>query len=97
MPTGTSTILGVFQAILALLVNRTNFVLPNDVVLFEKFASEIFGGKPLSCYAAARKEFTVLCAPLSNQRQINRFRVVRIDPDAGRGATRYGEFRIKNA
>ena len=27
MPTGTSTIFGVFQAILALLVNRTNFAL----------------------------------------------------------------------
>jgi hypothetical protein len=43
MPTGTSTILGVFQAILALLGNRTNFVLPNNLVSFEKFASEIFG------------------------------------------------------
>ena len=39
MPTGTSTILGVFQAILALLINRTNFVLGNNLLPFEKFAS----------------------------------------------------------
>jgi hypothetical protein len=42
MPTGTSTIFGVFQAILALLVDRTNFVLRDKVVRNEKFASEIF-------------------------------------------------------
>jgi hypothetical protein len=39
MPTGTSTILGVFQAIWALLLNRTNSVLSNNLVPFEKFAS----------------------------------------------------------
>jgi hypothetical protein len=55
--------------------NRTNFALPNNLMSFEKFASEIFGGNPRPFYAAARNEFTVLCAPVSNQRRINRFRV----------------------
>jgi hypothetical protein len=43
MPTGTSTIFGVFQAILALsLRNRTNSALANKVVRNQKFASKIF-------------------------------------------------------
>jgi len=45
MPTGTSTIFGAFQAILALLLNGhelpSAIKLPRD----EKFASEIFGRK----------------------------------------------------
>jgi hypothetical protein len=87
MPTGTSTILGVFQAILALLGYRTNFVLRNNLVPFEKFASEIFGSHGHGLYAAAREELTVLCEPMSNQGQITKFRVVRIIRDADRGAT----------
>jgi hypothetical protein len=39
MPTGTSTIFGVFQAILALLVNGTNSALVTKLVGNEKFAS----------------------------------------------------------
>jgi hypothetical protein len=46
MPTGTSTIFGVFQAILALLLNRTNSALADKVMRNEKFASEIFCHKP---------------------------------------------------
>jgi hypothetical protein len=43
MPTGTSTIFGVFQAILALLVvNRTNSALNDKLMRNENFASEIF-------------------------------------------------------
>jgi hypothetical protein len=42
MPTGTSTILGVFQAILALLVKSDELALPNKLLRKEKFASEIF-------------------------------------------------------
>jgi hypothetical protein len=42
MPTGTSTILGVFQAILALLVKWDELALPNKLLRKEKFASEIF-------------------------------------------------------
>jgi hypothetical protein len=42
MPTGTSTIFGVFQAILALLRNRTNSALRDKLMPFKKFASEIF-------------------------------------------------------
>jgi hypothetical protein len=39
MPTGTSTILGAFQAILALLANGANFALPDKLLRKEKFAS----------------------------------------------------------
>jgi hypothetical protein len=46
MPTGTSTIFGVFQAILALLAVRTNFALLDKLPRQEKFASEIFHYKP---------------------------------------------------
>jgi len=42
MPTGTSTILGVFQAILALLVKWDELALTTKVLRKEKFASEIF-------------------------------------------------------
>jgi hypothetical protein len=42
MPTGTSTIFGVFQAILALLVKWDELALPSKVLRKEKFASEIF-------------------------------------------------------
>jgi hypothetical protein len=42
MPTGTSTIFGVFQAIMALLANRTKSALPDKLMQIEKFASEIF-------------------------------------------------------
>jgi hypothetical protein len=53
MPTGTSTIFGVFQAILALLEKRTKFALPDKLMQIEKFASEIFCHKPrcLCCSA----------------------------------------------
>src|ERR1035437_1789556 len=64
MPTGTSTIFGVFQAILALLVNRTNSALPDKLLRNENFASEIFchqPRKPRCFYAAAQNEFTDLC------------------------------------
>ena len=47
MPTGTSTIFGVFQAILALLFNRTNNALADKLMRNEKFASEIFHRKPV--------------------------------------------------
>jgi hypothetical protein len=53
MPTGTSTIFGVFQAILALLLNRTNSALTDKLMRNEKFASEIFCHNPhLLCCSA---------------------------------------------
>jgi hypothetical protein len=58
MPTGTSTIFGVFQAILALLVDRTNLVLSDKVIRNEKFASEIFLSGISPVFAALQKEFT---------------------------------------
>jgi hypothetical protein len=57
MPTGTSTIFGVFQAILALLVDRTNFVLSDKLVRNEKFASEIFV-RHSAPFAAMQNGFT---------------------------------------
>jgi hypothetical protein len=56
MPHGTSTIFGVFQAILALLANGTNFrprkfKLPRD----EKFASEFFRLEASTCFAATQQ------------------------------------------
>jgi hypothetical protein len=55
MPTGTSTIFGVFQAILALLVNETNSALPPKLVGNEKFASEIFCQRFPVFYVALQK------------------------------------------
>jgi len=58
MPTGTSTIFGDFQAILALsLRNRTKPALPNKVIRNQKFASEIFNfqsDRAGSCCGAKR-------------------------------------------
>jgi hypothetical protein len=56
MPTGTSTIFGVFQAILALLANGTNSALSDKVMGYENFASEIFWHKRGSPNAAVQKE-----------------------------------------
>jgi hypothetical protein len=94
MPTGTSTIFGVFQAILALLVHRiadrTNSVLTTKLIPFKKFATKIFS--PFKKFATkifaggvccAAKWNSHFCASAAlNQRGINRFRVFRIDPNA---------------
>jgi hypothetical protein len=96
MPTGTSTIFGVFQAILALLANGTNSALTDKVMRYENFASEIFCHKRGSLYAAVQKEFTFLCDSVSNQRQINGFRVASLDPGADLRPRSSGAFRIKN-
>jgi hypothetical protein len=42
MPTGTSTILGAFQAIRLSFLNRTTCALMDKVARIEKFASGIF-------------------------------------------------------
>jgi hypothetical protein len=97
MPTGTSTIFGVFQAILALLLNRTNSAHAHKLVRNEKFASEIFCHKPPPFYAASQKELTALCGSLSNQSGINGFRVAPRNPDANPGPASPREFRIKNS
>jgi peptidoglycan hydrolase-like protein with peptidoglycan-binding domain len=62
MPTGTSTIFGVFQAIWALpyqsgRTSALTYKLPRN----EKFASEIFGRKTAEFLAATQKEITYLC------------------------------------
>jgi hypothetical protein len=54
MPTGTSTIFGAFQAILALLIETDELRPLVKVARIEKFASEIFyDGGPFSCCGAA--------------------------------------------
>ena len=78
MPTGTSTIFGAFQAILAVSFfnfNRTDPALADKLMRNEKFASEIFFklALMLSAYAAPRKDFTSLCGMTSNRRRIKRF------------------------
>jgi hypothetical protein len=96
MPTGTSTIFGVFQAILGLLVNRTNSALANKLIGNEKFASKISGRKPQYFYAAARRELTYLCGPTSKQRRIDSFRIASLNPNAGVGSTPSVELRTKS-
>jgi hypothetical protein len=54
MPTGTSTILGVFQAILALLVRWDELALSTKVLRKEKFASEIFCYLPHALCCSAK-------------------------------------------
>jgi hypothetical protein len=68
MPTGTSTIFGAFQAILALLLEtgRTS-ALPIKVARQEKFASEIFSPKPQRAGVANAK---VRCKMASRRCQI---------------------------
>ena len=57
MPTGTSTILGAFQAIRLSFLNRTTCALIDKVARIEKFASGIFVSKPLRVHVATRKKF----------------------------------------
>jgi hypothetical protein len=97
MPTGTSTIFGVFQAILALLVNRTKFALPDKLVQIEKFASEIFCHRPRWFMLQRKRNSLLRAALMPNRRWINTFRVAGTDPAAGSGSMRGYRFRIKNA
>ena len=78
MPTGTSTILGAFQAICFSLDAGRHSGIRIKVLRIEKFASKIFCLEPPCVYAALRKAFTGLCGFLqSKQRGIKRFAVVR--------------------
>jgi hypothetical protein len=92
MPTGTSTIFGVFQAISALLANRTHSALADKVIGNEKFASEIFCIETLGFHVAPQKKFTALCAPSSNQSRISRFIVDGDHPGADPGSAISGSF-----
>jgi hypothetical protein len=62
MPTGTSTIFGAFQAILALLVKPDELRPRVKVARIEKFASEIFYYKPDVFMLQRKKELTLLCS-----------------------------------
>jgi len=96
MPTGTSTIFGVFQAILALLLKPDELRPWDKLMPFRKFASEIFCFVHPRFYVALQKEFTILCGLPSNQSRINGFRVVGSVPDADFVTKSSCEFRIKN-
>ena len=78
MPTGTSTIFGVFQAILALLV-ETGRTPPSQYKLARTKSSPVKSlvANPSPFYVAVQDEFTVLCGLPSKQCRINRFRVAR--------------------
>jgi hypothetical protein len=67
MPTGTSTIFGVFQAILALLVKPDELRPANKVIRIEKFASEIFFPEAPVVLCCAATQLTGLCERASNQ------------------------------
>jgi hypothetical protein len=77
MPTGTSTILGVFQAILALLVKWDEFALPTKVLRKEKFASEIFCHFPhvLCCTAKGIHGFVRPAAKPKRHQRVQNSRV----------------------
>jgi hypothetical protein len=101
MPTGTSTILGVFQAIWLSLLNRTNSALPNKVIRNEKFASEIFFIPNISLTLLHRKRIHAVVQgafkPMMDQWVPNRdgqmpgpWRVKRV------GATGQGKLQIKH-
>ena len=96
MPTGTSTIFGVFQAILALLLKPDELRPGDKLIPFKKFASEIFWPCLPPVYVASQRELTLLCALLSNQSRINGFIVVRNNRDRKSRSTSSGEFQIKN-
>jgi hypothetical protein len=72
MPTGTSTIFGVFQAILALLLKPDELRPGDKLIPFKKFASEIFLPCPpqvLCCVAAGTHGFVrPLVKPKADQR-----------------------------
>jgi hypothetical protein len=78
MPTGTSTIFGVFQAMLALLVKPDELRPTRKVMRNENFASESFVINPY-IFAAAQKDFTTLSDPASKQCGINVFRVTAVN------------------
>jgi hypothetical protein len=63
MPTGTSTIFGAFQAILALLANGTIFRPVDKLPCHEKFASEIFYRKPPRVLCCSAKSYCDTLSP----------------------------------
>jgi hypothetical protein len=76
MPTDTSTIFGVFQAIVALHSKSDDIRPPDNLAPKQKFASKIFGGQIRSPFhVAVQDKFTVFCDPPSKQWQINGFKV----------------------
>jgi hypothetical protein len=95
MPTGTSTIFGAFQAILALLLNPDELRPPVKVARAEKFASEFFYNKS-GVFMLHRNRNSRLCAgDRQNNVGINGFIGGTTNPEAETGSIRRGVFRIK--
>jgi hypothetical protein len=83
MPTGTSTIFGVFQAIWRSFLGPGDFSPTGHKLLRnEKFASEIFGRRIAALLVATHKDITFLCEHTPKQRGINGFKVGRDTLDA---------------
>jgi hypothetical protein len=90
MPTGTSTIFGVFQAILALLAKPDELRPADKVIGNEKFASEIFRLKTQRFPWCDAKEIHGIVRLASNQSWINRFIVGGNHPGADPGLASSG-------
>jgi hypothetical protein len=92
MPTGTSTIFGVFQAILAFLL-KPDELRPGDKLMpFKKFASEIFY---LRFYAALQQN-SQFCAARRQTKAGSTGSESSAMSDAGFVTKSSREFRIKN-
>jgi hypothetical protein len=74
MPTDTSTIFGVFQAIGTLLAKPDEIRPRTNLAPNKKFASEIFAGKPVGHYAAVQGKWEALGGMVPKRRPINGFR-----------------------
>jgi hypothetical protein len=95
MPTGTSTIFGVFQAILALLQKRDELHLAYKVARNGKFASEIFVVNPADFAAPQTQRQDGRRAP-SNENRINDIAVFLQWTHAEPGGKKPGVTRINN-
>ena len=95
MPTGTSTIFGAFQAILALLVKPDELRPVVKVARIEKFASEIFCYKP-AVFMLHRNRNSRFCAgDRQNNVGFNGFIAGARNPEADAGAIPRDALRIK--
>jgi hypothetical protein len=93
MPHGTSTIFGVFQAILALLANWATSALPLKLSSDENFASEFFGRQRPQRFVRCKIN---LGGNTSNRSRIKGFALPFRDRNAGPAAVANRKYRIKN-
>jgi hypothetical protein len=95
MPTGTSTIFGVFQAILALLVTGRTSPSGDKLLRNEKFASEIFFHSCVSFYGASQNNSHLCGAGRQNKaRSISSWWPIEV-PGAGTGFAGSDKERVR--